>query len=69
MKRRQVHSSSINAAGLAIGSILALIVAMAISVVFDVQPAEARSASSSFDSRLSSAAASVPGLGARSVGG
>jgi hypothetical protein len=31
-----------NATGLATGSILALIVAMAISVVFDLQPAEAR---------------------------
>ena len=35
------HSSRFNVAGLATGSILALIVAMAISVAFDVQPADA----------------------------
>jgi hypothetical protein len=37
------QSPRFNAAGLATGLILALIVGMAISVVFDVQPAEAKS--------------------------
>jgi hypothetical protein len=34
------QSPRLNATGLAIGSILALIVAMAISVAFDIQPVE-----------------------------
>jgi len=37
------RESCFNPIGLAAGSILALIVAMAISLVFDVQPAEASS--------------------------
>jgi len=41
MKNAYRESSRFNPIGLVIGSILALIVAMAISLVFDVQPAEA----------------------------
>jgi hypothetical protein len=41
MTKGYEHSARFNVASLATGSILALIVAMAISVVFDSQPAEA----------------------------
>ena len=41
MNKSHKYSSSFSATGLATGSILALIVAMAISVFFDVQPVQA----------------------------
>ena len=41
MNHRYHQSPRFNAIGLASGSILALIVAMAISVAFDIQPADA----------------------------
>jgi len=42
MNQRYEDSPRFHATGLATGSILALIVAMAISVAFDVQPADAQ---------------------------
>jgi len=42
MNKRYEESPRFNATGLATGSILALIVAMAISVFFEIQPVEAR---------------------------
>lgn len=42
MNRRYDQSPRFNPAGLATGSILATIVAMAISLVFDIQPADAK---------------------------
>ena len=41
MSKSHEYSSRFSATGLATGSILALIVAMAISVFFDIQPAQA----------------------------
>jgi len=41
MNHRYHQSPRFNTTGLATGSILALIVAMAISVAFDIQPADA----------------------------
>jgi hypothetical protein len=41
MKRKHDDPPRFNPAGLATGCILALIIAMAISVAFDIQPAEA----------------------------
>jgi hypothetical protein len=42
VSKRYQESPRLNAAGLATGSILALIVCMAVCLVFDVQPAEAK---------------------------
>jgi hypothetical protein len=41
MNRRHEYSSRFNATGLATGCILALVVAMAVSVFFDIQPVQA----------------------------
>jgi hypothetical protein len=40
MGKRYEEHTAFNVAGLATGSILALIVAMAISIAFDIQPAD-----------------------------
>jgi len=42
MKSRYEQSPRFNAVGLATGSILALMAALGISLVFDVQPADAK---------------------------
>ena len=42
MNKLYEQSPRFNATGLATGSILALIVAMALSLAFDIQPVEAR---------------------------
>lgn len=52
MNQRTRESPRFSATGLATGSILATVVAMAVSLVFDIQPADTEAATHTADSNV-----------------